>query len=399
MGRMIRADLEKLPGYVPGASTPGAIKLASNEVAGEPLPSVVAAISDAVANVNRYPDNGATVLVGRLSARLDVPGSRLTVGAGSVALCQQLVHATCGPADEVLFAWRSFELYPIISQIAGAGRCTVPLRRDHTHDLAGMLKAITPSTRLIFVCNPNNPTGTAVRRDELVSFLDAVPDDVLIALDEAYYEFVTDPHVPDGVALGRSRGNLAVLRTFSKAYGLAGLRVGYCVAPEPITATLRKVSVPFSVNSLAQIAALASLDVEGELLTRCRSVSAERDRVRAELLAMGYPVPDSQANFVWLPLAEHTASFAEHCQEHKIVIRPFPADGARVTISDPTHNDAFLAAASTWPLRHGDISGSAEDVHGGHHRVGVVEKVAVVDEAAGEIDEVLQDPHGFAGPH
>jgi histidinol-phosphate aminotransferase len=348
---MIRVDLEKLPAYVPGANMPGAVKLASNEVTGGPLPSVVAAIVDAAANVNRYPDNEATALVGRLSTRLDVPESRFTIGAGSVALCQQLVQATCGPADEVLFAWRSFEAYPIISQIAGVGRRTVPLRRDHTHDLAGMLKAITPSTRLIFVCNPNNPTGTAVRCDELVSFLDAVPHDVLIALDEAYYEFVTDPHAPDGVALGRSRGNLAVLRTFSKAYGLAGLRVGYCVAPEPITAALHKVSVPFSVNSLAQVAALASLDVEDKLLTRCQMVSAERDRVRAELLAMGYPVPDSQANFVWLSLGERTTAFNEHCLAHKIVIRPFSDDGVRVTIGDANENEMFLAAARTFRTR------------------------------------------------
>jgi histidinol-phosphate aminotransferase len=234
----------------------------------------------------------------------------------------------------------------------------VPLRPDHTHDLPAMLDAITPATRLVFVCNPNNPTGTAVRRDELVAFLDAVPDDVLVALDEAYHEFVTDPAVPDGMALRREnfgrdnvgRDNVAVLRTFSKAYGLAGLRVGYCVAPEPIITALRKVSVPFSVNSLAQTAALASLDVADELLARCQEIAAERDRVRTELLAMGYSVPDSQANFVWLPLGERTAAFNNHCLDHKIVIRPFPAEGARVTVSDPTDNEAFLAAARTFDL-------------------------------------------------
>jgi len=211
-----------------------------------------------------------------------------------------------------------------------------------------MLEAITPATRLVFICSPNNPTGTAVRRDELITFLDAVPDGVLVALDEAYHEFVTDPEVPDGVALGRRRANLAVLRTFSKAYGLAGLRVGYCVAPARITAALRKMFVTFSVNSLAQIAALASLDVADELLDRCRDITVERARVRTELLAMGYPVADSQANFVWLPLGEQTVAFTEHCLDHKIVIRPFPGDGARVTISDPSDNDAFLAAARSF---------------------------------------------------
>ncbi|MBV9730237.1 MAG: histidinol-phosphate transaminase, partial [Pseudonocardiales bacterium] len=284
-----RADLDSLPSYVPGRSIPGAVKLASNEVSAGPLPSVIKAISDAAADVNRYPDNRATALVDRLALRLDVPPSQLAVGCGSVMLCQQLVQATCGPADEVLFAWRSFEAYPVITQVVGVRQRMVPLRADHSHDLAAMLDAITPATRLVFVCNPNNPTGTAVRNDELVAFLDAVPDGVLVALDEAYHEFVTDPTVGNGMALrhhlARCRDNLAVLRTFSKAYGLAGLRVGYCVAPEPVATALRAVSVPFSVNSLAQIAALASLDVEEELLARCQEVADERDRVRAELLA------------------------------------------------------------------------------------------------------------------
>ena len=352
-----RADLESLPSYVPGRSIPGAVKLASNEMSAGPLPSVVAAIRDAAAGVNRYPDNGAGALVDRLAARLDVPPSHIAVGAGSVALCQQLVQATCTPTDEVLFAWRSFEAYPIITQVVGAGQRTVPLRGDYSHDLDGMLNAITPVTRLVFVCNPNNPTGTAVRRDELVAFLDAVPDGVLVALDEAYHEFVTDPAVPDGMELYRHRDNVVVLRTFSKAYGLAGLRVGYCAAPEPVAAALNKVFVPFSLNSLAQAAALASLDVEDEMLARCRAVAAERDRVRAELLEMGYLVPRSQANFVWLPLGEQTVAFNEHCLGHKIVIRPFPGDGARITIGDPAENEAFLTAARGWPARYGDISG------------------------------------------
>jgi histidinol-phosphate aminotransferase len=355
MAARTRADLESLLGYVPGRSIPAAVNLASNEMSVGPLPSVIEAITHAAAGVNRYPDNGATALVDRLTLRLGIPSSQLSVGCGSSMLCQQLVSATCGPADEVLFAWRSFELYPIITQVVGTRRRTVPLRPDHSHDLAAMLNAITPATRLVFVCNPNNPTGTVVRGEELAAFLDAVPDGVLVVLDEAYHEFVTDPAVEDGMALyhhqGRPRDNLAVLRTFSKAYGLAGLRVGYCVAPEPVTTALDAVAVPFSVNSLAQIAALASLDVEDELLAHCQGVVAERDRVRTELLAMGYPVPDSQANFVWLPLGEQTAAFTGHCQEHKVVVRPFPGDGARVTISDAAENDAFLAAARGFPVQ------------------------------------------------
>ncbi|HEX2291040.1 MAG TPA: histidinol-phosphate transaminase [Pseudonocardiaceae bacterium] len=346
-----RADLDLLPLYVPGRDIPGAVKLASNEVSEGPLPSVAAAIADAAASVNRYPDNGVTALRRRLAARLDVPQPHLALGSGSVALCQQLVQATCGHGDEVLFAWPSFEAYPLIARVAGARPRTVPLRPDHAHDLPAMLGAITPATRLVFVCNPNNPTGTAVRSDELVAFLDALPDGVLVALDEAYFEFVTDSAVPDGVVLFRNdlrRDNLAVLRTFSKAYGLAGLRVGYCVAPEPIITALGKVYVPFSVNSLAQVAALASLDVTEEMLARCQRIAAERDRVRAELVAMGYPVPDSQANFVWLPLGEHTDAFDEHCLEHKVVVRGISGAGARVTVGNPAENEAFLAAVRSF---------------------------------------------------
>src|SRR6185437_7915014 len=152
----------------------------------------------------------------------------------------------------------------------------------------------------------------------------------------------------DGVALSLDRDNVAVLRTFSKAYRLAGLRVGYCVAPAPVVTALRKVSVPFSVNSVAQAAALASLDVADELLAHCREVAAERDRVRAELLAMGYAVPDSQTNFIWLPLGQRSAAFNEHCRARKIVIRPFPDDGVRITIGNPPENDLFLSAAHDW---------------------------------------------------
>jgi histidinol-phosphate aminotransferase len=205
----------------------------------------------------------------------------------------------------------------------------------------------------VFVCTPNNPTGTALTEPELREFIDAVPDDVLVVIDEAYREFVDDPDVPDGVdvttaAWARGRHNVALLRTFSKAYGLAGLRVGYCAAPEPVAAALRKVFIPFSVNSIAQAAAIASLAAADELLARCKQIVAERGRVRAELTRLGYEVPPSQANFVWLPLGERTDAFNEHCMDHKVIVRAFAGDGARVTIGEPAENDAFLAAAASF---------------------------------------------------
>lgn len=349
MTARIRADLETVRGYVPGRTVPGAIKLASNEVPEGPLPSVVAAIADAGADANHYPDIGATALVGRLATRLDVPAARLSVGCGSVMLCQQLVQVTCTGADEVVFAWRSFESYPLVTQVTGAQPRTVALRDDHVHDLDAMLAAITPSTRLVFVCNPNNPTGTAVRRVELQRFLDAVPDGVLVVLDEAYHEFVSDPDIPDGVELARDRDNVAVLRTFSKAYGLAGLRVGYCIAPEPVVEALDKVRPPFSVNAVAQVAALASLDAADEMLARCAAIAVERDLLRDALIDAGYDVPESHANFVWLPLGERTVEFAQHCLERKVVVRGFAGDGVRVTVGSPEQNANFLAAARTFP--------------------------------------------------
>jgi histidinol-phosphate aminotransferase len=345
-----RADLASLPSYVPGRTIPGAIKLASNEVSAGPLPSVVTAIAEAATGVNRYPDSGCTELTGRLADKLGVPADHLALGCGSVTLCQQLVQATCTENDEVLFAWRSFEAYPIVTHVAGARQIRVPLTSEHVHDLDAMAAAITPNTRMVFVCNPNNPTGTALRTEEIEAFIAKVPRDVLVVLDEAYKEFVDDAHVPDGVELAKQQwaaghDNVAVLRTFSKAYGLAGLRVGYAVAPPVVADALRKVYVPFSVNALAQIAAMASLDAEDELMARCRAIVAERIRVRGELLALGYEVPETQANFVWLPLGERTAAFNEHCLAHKVVVRAFVGEGARVTIGEPDENDAFLAAA------------------------------------------------------
>ena len=347
----IRADLARLPAYVPGRSVPGSIKLASNEVALPPPRAILDAIAAAAAGGNRYPDMGVVELTERLATRHGVSADRVAVGCGSVSLCQQLVQIACGaPEDEVIFGWRSFEAYPIVTQVAGAVPVPVPLDAGYRHDPEALLAAITPRTRLLFVCNPNNPTGTVLRRDELTALLDAVPPDVVVALDEAYREFVSDPDVPDGLTLLEGRPNVVVLRTFSKAYRLAGLRVGYAVGSRVLVEALRKVCVAFSVNSLAQAAAMAALSPEclPELLAACAEVAVERTRVRDELLAAGFEVPESEANFVWLPLGPRTVAFAEHCAAAKILVRPFAGDGARITIAGEDENDAFLAAARSF---------------------------------------------------
>ncbi len=358
-----RADIAALPAYKPGRNPadlarelglPAAVKLASNEVAFDPLPSVVDAVTQAAGTMNRYPDNGAALLTDALAARTDADPRRIAVGCGSVSLCQQLLQAYAGPGDEVVFAWRSFEAYPLLVAVSGAAPVKVALQDRYHHDLDAMAAAITGRTKVIFVCSPNNPTGTALRSSELLPFLDAVPDTVVVALDEAYREFVSDPDVPDGIELLAERPNVCVLRTFSKAYGLAGLRVGYLVAGDPAVAeAVRKTYVPFSVSTVAQAAAIASLAAEDELLARCKDVVVERERVIAALREIGTEVPDSHANFVWLPLGEATTEFAAACEGRGIIVRPFAGDGARVTIGDPAENDEFLAFVSDWQRERG----------------------------------------------
>lgn len=345
-----RADLHGLPTYKPGRRPAGdrrSFKLSSNESPYPPLPSVLDAIAEAAHQTNRYPDLTASAVVEALAGNLDVPADHVVVGCGSVGVATQIVESFAGPGDEVLYAWRSFEAYPILVQVAGATSVQVPLTASAGHDLDAMAAAITPRTRVIFVCNPNNPTGTAVRRAELERFLDRVPSDCLVVLDEAYREFIRDPEVPDGIDLYRDRPNVAVLRTFSKAYGLAGLRVGYAVAHPDIADGIRMTYMPFSVSIVAQAAAIASLRpaAEKELLERVDATVAERARVVETLLAQGWPVPETQANFVWLPTGPSTDAFAAECEQAGVVVRPFSGEGVRVTIGEPEANDLFLDVA------------------------------------------------------
>ncbi|MCB5912228.1 histidinol-phosphate transaminase [Streptomyces pinistramenti] len=344
----LRAALDGIPTYKPGRPAPdgpAAYKLSSNENPYPPLPGVLETAVAAAGAFNRYPDLACTGLMAELAERFSVPLEHLATGTGSVGVAQQLVQATAGPGDEVIYAWRSFEAYPIVTQVSGATSVKVPLTSDEVHDLDAMLAAITDRTRLIFVCNPNNPTGTVVRRAELEAFLDRVPGDVLVVLDEAYREFIRDAEVPDGVDLYRDRPNVCVLRTFSKAYGLAGLRVGFAVAHEPVAAALRKTAVPFGVSQLAQEAAVASLRSEAALLERVDALVAERARVVDALAGQGWTVPESQANFVWLRLGDRTTDFAAACERAGVVVRPFAGEGVRVTIGESAAMDLFLQAA------------------------------------------------------
>ncbi|NUS01287.1 MAG: histidinol-phosphate transaminase [Nonomuraea sp.] len=340
--------LDTMPPYKAGKAVVSAdgrsYKLSSNESPYDPLPSVVEAIAEGARQINRYPDPASVKLTEAIAERFGVPSEHIALGAGSVTVAQQLFETVGEPGVEVVYAWRSFEAYPLLAELAGVTPVQVPLAGED-HDLDAMAEAITDRTRMVFVCNPNNPTGTSIRRDALVSFLDKVPERVLVVLDEAYREYVRDEDVPDGLTLYRDRPNVCVLRTFSKAYGLAGLRVGYLIGQEPVASAVRKTIIPFAVNHLAQVAAIASLKAEDELLERVERVVKERTRVRESLIEQGWTVPPTEANFVWLRLGERTLDFAAACAVEGVAVRPFAGEGARVSIGDPEANDAFLAAA------------------------------------------------------
>jgi histidinol-phosphate aminotransferase len=295
----------------------------------------------------------AATLTHAVADHLGVPADHVVAGPGSVAVLQAVVTAMAGPDDEVVFAWRSFEAYPIVARVSGASPVPVPLAEDGRHDVGALADAITARTRMLMVCSPNNPTGPVVTAEELDWLLDRVPDDVLVVVDEAYVEFVRDRAAADGLASYREHENVAVLRTFSKAYGLAGLRVGYGVAHDPVATAMRATSLPFGVSGPAQAAALASLEHTGELERRVDTVVAERERVAAALAAAGWQVPGSEGNFVWLPAAEATGRLADAFRRAGLAVRAFDSDGdrsgVRLTIGAADENDRALEVATTWP--------------------------------------------------
>jgi histidinol-phosphate aminotransferase len=352
----LRKALDTIPAYKagkpPSAGLAQTFKLSSNENPYPPLPGVLERSIDAVRTMNRYPDMGVSALHAAIATRYGVEVDRVASGTGSVAVLYHLLQAACVEGDEVVYAWRAFEAYPIAVGLTGATDVRVPLTADARHDLPAMLAAITDRTKVVVICSPNNPTGPSVHRDELQAFLDGVPAHVLVAIDEAYREFVRDPETPDALEVAEGRDNVVVLRTFSKAYGLAGLRVGFAIGPAPVTEAIRKCALPFGVSSIAQAAAVASLGAEAELLERVDALVAERGRVHAGLTDQGWVVPDAQGNFVWLALGSESTAFAAACEEVGVSVRPFPGDGVRVTIGEPEANDLFLGAAKAWRAEH-----------------------------------------------
>jgi histidinol-phosphate aminotransferase len=341
-----RAVLDGIPAYVPKPPQPPATgtshRLFLNENPYPPLPSALAAISWAAARTNLYPGIFPDQLTDALARKLEVPLSHVVTGPGSVGIYQQIGQAMLSPGDEVVYAWPSFEAFPIVVRMAGAVPVEVPLTGE-THDLEAMAAAITPRTTMVMLCEPNNPTGTAVGAAELKRFLDRVPGHVLVVLDEAYFEFHQGPDAPDGVELHRDRPNLVVLRTFSKAYGLAGLRVGYGVAHPEIAEALRKCAVPCGVSRIAEQAALAALNAETELLDQVERITAERERLREALGRQGWSLPASETNFLWLPLGEDSDTHAAALERQGLLVRNFSGSGLRITVGSPEANDLLIA--------------------------------------------------------
>ncbi|MGO2684453.1 histidinol-phosphate transaminase [Microbacterium sp.] len=345
----IRPEIAALAPYRQGKQAgPDAFKLSSNENPFAPLPSVLEALQGTTP-INRYPDASATRLRERLATRYGVGLAEVHVASGSVAILYQLVQAAASVGDEVIYAWRSFEAYPGLVLVSGATGIQVPLAPDGRHDLDAMADAVTDRTRAIIVCTPNNPTGPIVTSAEFAAFVDRVPADMLIILDEAYAEFVTAADAVDGLGerIFEKHPNVVVLRTFSKAYGLAGLRVGYAIGHAQVLNGARATGIPLSVTSAAEVAAIASLEAEDELLQRVAVIVERRTRLGDGLRAQGWAVPDSQSNFVWLPTGDRTDEIAQVFHAADIVVRPFSGDGMRISVGEHESVDKVLRVAQS----------------------------------------------------
>jgi histidinol-phosphate aminotransferase len=347
----LRQTIAELPTYKAGKKVAGVTglapyKLSSNENPTPPLPSVIKAITEAASEINRYPDPFVTELTDALAKKFSVNPNMIATGTGSVGVCQQIMQAVANAEDEVIYAWRSFEAYPIITKIVGAKPIQVPLSNSGAHNLPAMLDAITNRTRLIMICTPNNPTGSVVNQAELTEFLTKVPKDILVVIDEAYVEFNRDKNSVRGLELLTKFSNVGVLRTFSKAYGLASLRVGFFIGPENIAEAVRKTAVPFGVSHIAQAAALASLEHEDELLQRVNELIELRSWFEEELKTLGFNLEPSQANFVWLPLGNRTDEFVAKCVDLAVAVRPFPGEGVRISIGEKPALERVLDALS-----------------------------------------------------
>jgi histidinol-phosphate aminotransferase len=285
-----------------------------------------------------------------LAQRHGIGGDHIAVSAGSIVLLDQIIRAWCDPGDEVVTPWRSYEAYPIIVGLAGAHMVGVPLDGDHSLDAAALCAAVTPRTKVVLICNPNNPTGTALSPAELDALLDALPKRVLVVLDEAYCDYSGDAKSVAASPAARlaRHGNLVILRTFSKAWGLAGLRLGYAIASPRIVAAIHAVAPPFPLPGIALAAGISALGDEDAVAARVARNATERTRLLAGLAKSGLPVVRSAANFVWLPVGEKAEALTARLRAESIAARCFAGEGVRITTGTPADTDAVLEAAAHW---------------------------------------------------
>ncbi len=350
----VKAHIAELEPYQPGKpieelerelGIADSVKLASNENPLGPSPKALAAIREAAAGIHRYPDGASFALRQKLAARLGVEGAQLVFGTGADEILELLAKTFLGPGDEAVHAWPSFAMYPIVIRGMGAKPVPVELSGDLVHDLPAMAKAVTKRTRLLFVCNPNNPTGTSVGAEAFDRFAQSLPADVVLVVDEAYAEYVRRPDFPDTRGwLARRPGTIA-LRTFSKIYGLAGLRIGYGVADRELAGYLERARHPFNVNRLAEVAAIAALD-DCEHAERSRSVNAEGIAyLERELRALDVEVWPSDANFL---LARTGPDTYERLLRLGVIVRPLAGfgmpDHVRITVGRPEENARLVSA-------------------------------------------------------
>ena len=347
-----RADLEAIPTYSPGKPIDEVsrelgifdiCKLASNECPTEPFPEVVAAIAAAAADVNRYPEDSGFYLVDALAERHGVDIGQVWLGAGSTQLLGCVALSTGGPGTSAVYANPSFVMYPIATLVSGAKPIEVPLDSRSRLDLAAMLNAIDDDTRVVYVCNPNNPTGTYRSGADVAAFIEAVPEEVLIVVDEAYHHYVTAPDYESALPIAAERDNVFVTRTFSKIYGLAGLRIGYGVGTANTIANLRKTQPPFSANTIAQIAALESLAHDDRMAENAEANTAGRALLESGLAERGIEYAPSQANFIAMHVADDAKAFADRLLPEGVIVRPMGSI-IRVTVGTDDENRRFLKA-------------------------------------------------------
>ena len=359
----VKPYIRSLAPYVPGKPIEelerelgirGSIKLASNENPLGPSPRAVEAMRKAAAEIHRYPDGASFALRAALSKKLGVGGDQLVFGAGADEILELIAKTLIGEGDEVVHAWPSFAMYPIVVQGMGAKSVAVPLNRDLVHDLDGILAAITKQTRVVMICNPNNPTGTSVGAKAFERFVADLPEDVVLAVDEAYYEFVRRPDFPDALALTRNRPGTVVLRTFSKIYGLAGIRIGYGICDRELASYLERARHPFNVNRLAEVAALAALEDE-EHVRRTREINATGALYLSTALArLGVETWPTDANFI---LARTGADVYEALLAQGVIVRPMRGFGlaeyVRISIGLPEENERFIKALAELLAKRG----------------------------------------------